>query len=384
MTSTTAYFDHGATSPLRNSAYEAMKPYMMEKFANPASAHRMGLEARHALDSARDRIADILGVDSREIIFTSGGTEGIILSLVGAYIGNKHRGRHILVSSIEHSATLTILDFLKNEMGAEVETVDVDRDGILQLDDFERKLRDDTVLVSVMRVNNEIGTIQPIERISEICKLENIIVQSDCVQSFGKILTDLKKLDVDIAIASSHKFGGPRGSGFMYVRQGTYIKNICESSHEFGLRAGTVNVAGAVGTSVALVEAIVELPGLIPRLADFRRQLLYCINNTASDASINGSSDHCIPSTLNVHLPGCEGEVLVQALDMDGIEAGAGSACHSGANEPSHVLTAMGRSRLEALSNLRLSMGYTTIQEEVDRFIKVFPGVYGRVRGTDK
>jgi cysteine desulfurase len=359
-----------------------MQPFMMYHFGNPSSAHKVGLWARHALDAARDNIANILGVDSREIIFTSGGTEGIILSLVGAYIGNKHRGNHILTSSIEHSATLTILDFLKNEMDAEVETVDVNRDGILQIDDFERKLRDDTVLVSVMRVNNETGTIQPVERISEFCKLKNIIIQSDCVQSLGKIPTDLKKLDVDIAIASSHKFGGPRGSGFMYIRQGTYIKNICESSHEFGLRAGTVNVAGAVGTSIALSEAVSELPDLIPRLADFRRQLLDCINNTASNAIINGSLDHCIPSTLNVHLPACEGEALVQALDMEGIEASAGSACHSGANEPSHVLTAMGRSRLQALSNLRLSMGYTTTQEEVDSFIKIFPKVYERVGGV--
>jgi cysteine desulfurase len=381
MTSRTAYFDHGATSPLRKSAFQAMKPFLEDKFANPASAHSMGLEARHALDGARDRIADILKVDSREIIFTSGGTEGIILSLVGAYIGNRHRGRHILTSSIEHSATLTILDFLKNEMGAEVETVDVDRDGILQLDDFERKLRDDTVLVSIMRVNNEIGTIQPVEKVAEICKLKNTIVHSDCVQSFGKIPTDLSRLNIDIAIASPHKYGGPRGSGFMYIRQGTYIKNICESSHEFGLRAGTVNIAGAVGTSVALQEAVNDLPELLPILADFRRQLLDCIMEVAPDASINGSPDICIPSTLNVYLPGCEGEVLVQALDMEGIETSAGSACHSGANEPSHVLTAMGRSRLEALSNLRLSMGYTTSQQDVDKFVKVFPGVYGRVRG---
>lgn len=380
MTPGPAYFDNAATSPLRKSAYKAMKPFLNKKFANPSSAHQLGLETRHALDAARDLAAETLGVDPREIIFTSGGTEGIILSLVGAYTGNKHRGKHILTSAIEHDATHNVLAFLANELGAEVEIIDVDSDGILELDDLEKKLRDDTVIVSVMRVNNETGVIQPVEKVSEICKPKNIIVISDCVQSFGKITTDLKALDVDIAIASSHKFGGPRGCGFMYIRKGTYLKNICETSHEFGFRAGTVNVAGAVGTSYAISEAVGELPDLLPRLADFRRQLLDCIMKIAPDAHVNGLEDQTIPATLNVLLPGCEGEVMVASLDMEGIQASTGSACHEGATEPSHVLTAMGHDRMSTLSSLRLSMGYTTSQKDVDRFVKKFPGVYKRVR----
>jgi cysteine desulfurase len=380
MNSKAQYFDHGATSPLRKSAYKAMKPFLKHKFGNAASAYSIGREAKHAVDAARDLIAGLLSVESSEIIFTSGGSESIALSLIGAYTGNRHRGRHILMSPIEHAATIGVLDFLKDEMGADIQIVSVDSDGIIKLDDFESKIRDDTVLVSIMRVNNETGTIQPVEIIVEMCKGKNIIVQSDCVQSFGKTPTDLRALGIDLAMASAHKFGGPKGVGFMYVRQGTYLKSLIPTSHEFGFRAGTVNVAGVVGMAAALEEASEELPELMERMKGFRERLFDCIKNVAPDAEINGSLEHCIPATLNVLLPGCEGEMLVYALDMAGIEASTGSACASGATEPSHVLIAMGRNKVEALNTLRLSMGYSTTRKEIDKFIREFPGVYERIK----
>ncbi len=380
MTTKAAYFDHGATSPLRKCAYKAMKPFLKHKFGNAASAYSIGQEAKHALDASRDIIADLVGAESNEIIFTSGGSESIALSLIGAYTGNRHRGRHILISAIEHAATIGVLDFLHDEMGAEIQSVSVDSDGIIKLDDFESKIRDDTVLVSIMRVNNETGTIQPIEKIVEMCKGKDIIVQSDCVQSFGKTPTDLAALGIDLAMASAHKFGGPKGVGFMFVRQGTHLKSLIPTSHEFGFRAGTVNVAGVVGMAAALEEATEELPELMERLKGFRERLFDCIKDVAPDVEINGSPKHCIPATLNVLLPGCEGEMLVYALDMVGIEASTGSACASGATEPSHVLIAMGRNKTEASNTLRLSMGYSTTEKEIDKFIKEFPGVYERVK----
>lgn len=380
MTSKAAYFDHGATSPLRKCAYKAMKPFLKFKFGNAASVHSSGQEAKHAVDAARDIIAGLLGVQSSEIIFTSGGSESIALSLIGAYTGNRHRGQHILTSPVEHGATIGVMDFLGDEMGAEIQIVNVDSDGIIKLDELESKLRDDTVLVSIMRVNNITGTIQPIEKVVKMCKGRDIIVQSDCVQSFGKIPTNLGTLGIDLSMASAHKFGGPKGIGFMYVRQGTHLKNMMATSHEFGSRAGTVNVAGVVGMATALEDAFEELPELMERLKGFRKRLFGCIKDVAPDAEINGSLEHCIPATMNIQLPGCEGEMLVYALDQAGIEASAGSACTSGATEPSHVLTAMGRSKVEALNTLRLSMGYSTSKKDIDKFVKEFPGVYERVK----
>lgn len=380
MTGEVAYFDHGSTAPLRNCARDAMEPYLREKYGNASSVYSLGREARAAVDKARDRAASILGASPREIIFTSGGTESIIHSLVGAFAGNRLRGNHILTTSFEHHAVHAVFDFLADEMGADAEMVGVDGDGLVRLDELEDKIRDDTVLVSVMRVNNEVGTIQDVKSVAEICSGKNILVHSDCVQAAGKIPVDFSDMPVDMAVISGHKFGGPKGMGILYIREGTHIKSLCEGSHEFGIRAGTENVAGIVGMVAALDESVEQIQELSGRLANFKERLWKCIKRTAPDASVNGSEDKTVPAILNVRLPGCEGESIVIGLDREGIAASVGSACQAGATEPSHVLNAMGLSQVEAFSSIRLSMGYSTTQEDVERFIKVFPDVYSRVR----
>ncbi len=379
MTDKVAYFDHASTSPVRKSVVKAMKPFFRDKFGNASSPYAHGREARAAVDEARDRIAGALGADSREIIFASGGTESIILGILGAAIGNRHRGNHIITTAFEHHAVSAVFDFLGNEMGFDTEIAGVNSEGMVLLDELGSKLRDDTVLVSVMAVNNEVGTIQRIEDVIELCRPEGTIVHSDAVQAVGKIPLDFHEMDLDLGSASAHKFGGPKGVGFIYVKAGTYLKPICEGSHEFGIRSGTENVAGIVGMAVAVEEAVKELPRLGKKLSGFGERIWDCIKSCSPDAQINGSADNRVPAILNVHLPGCEGEMLVLALDRVGVEASMGSACTTGSIDASHVLRAMGLRKSEALSSLRISMGYSTTKAEVDHFLDVFPNVYERV-----
>ncbi len=380
MTDRFVYLDHAATTPVRQSVVKAMEPYFTDKYGNASSPYSIGRESRAALDKSRDAIAEGLGVDSREIIFTAGATESIINSIIGAYLGNRHRGNHILTSSIEHPAVHAVLDFLKEKMDAETELVDVDSNGILKLDELESKLRDDTVLVSVMNVNNEVGSIQDIKAVVGMCEERGIMVHSDCVQSIGKMPLDLADLGVDLSCMSGHKFGGPKGIGVMYVRQGTHLEPICEGSQEFGFRAGTENVAGIVGMAVAFDEAVKGQAEHEVLHARYKQQLFEIIRDAEPAAEINGDLETCIPATLSVWLPGCSGEMLVLALDRANVAVSTGSACHTGAIDPSHVLTAMGMGRLEALGSIRISMGHTTSQEDIDRFGEVFAGVYEQVK----
>ena len=359
-----------------------MLPYLTDRFGNASSPYCSGREARKAVDNARDRIAALTGADSREIVMTSGGTEGLILGIIGGAVGNRHRGNHIITSAFEHHAVEAIFDFLCREMGFESDMVGIDSDGIVRPDELENLLRDDTVLVSVMAVNNEIGTIQPIGKIVEMCSSREILVHSDCVQAVGKMPLDFNDLGVDIATTSGHKYGGPKGTGFIYIRAGTHIKPICEGSQEFGIRSGTENIPGIVGMSAALEEAVNEREGLEKKLLDYRSQIIDCILSTAPDAKINGNPDKCVTAILNMLLPGIEGEMLVLGLDREGVETSTGSACHSGSTEPSHVLSALGLSKIDAQSSLRISMGHSTTQDDVDKFKSVFPKVYNRVKAS--
>jgi len=358
-----------------------MMPYFHEMYGNASSPHELGRASRAAVDDSRDRIASCLGVKSREIIFTSGGTESIINEIIGAFAGNRHRGKHIVTSEFEHSATRGILKFLEDEMGADVTYIGIDGKGHVRLDELKSALRDDTALVSVMLVNNEIGTIQDLKSITDMCAQRQILVQSDTVQAFGKTEVDLYGLSVDMACASSHKFGGPKGVGFMYIQEGTYLKPLSQSSHEFGMRAGTVNVPGVVGMSVALEEALKELPELKARLRGYRTRIFDCIRDSNPKAVLNGDQENCIEATMNVRLPGCETEMLVIALDRHGVYTSMGSACHSGSAEPSHVLKSMGFLTVEAFSSLRISLGYSTNDDQVDLFCKAFPEAYKQVVG---
>ncbi|MFH1675388.1 MAG: cysteine desulfurase family protein [bacterium] len=382
MTGNYAYLDHASSSPVRPTVTTAMLPYLSEFYGNPSSNHLPGRECRTAIDKARDRVSEILGADSDEIVFTSGATESIILSLIGAFAGNRHRGKHIIASKFEHHAVLSVFDFLREEMGAETEFVDIDRDGMVRTDRLESMIRPDTVLVSVMAVNNEIGTIQDIKTISGLCAERGILFHSDCVQAIGKIPVNLRESGIDLVSISGHKFGASKGVGIMYVRKGTYLKNICAGSHEFGMRAGTENTPGIVGISVAIEEAVKEREESNERNRKYINRLWEHIRSVATDSSINGSPDNTVQSILNVRIPGCVGEMLVLALDRAGVASSTASACQSGATEPSHVLSSMGLSQIEALSSLRLSLGWSTTDAEIDHFIEVFPEVYSRIKNS--
>ncbi len=374
-----AYLDYGSTTPLRRSAREAMKPYLTDKYGNASSLYKLGRESRAAVEDARELVASLLGVSSREIIFTSGGTESLITSLIGAFVGNRHRGSHIITTRFEHHATHAIFNFLRDEMDAETEMVGIDSDGIVRMDELESMLRDNTVLVSVMHVNNELGTIQDLEAVVELCSSKGIIVHSDCVQAIGKMPVNLADMGVDLACASGHKFGGPKGVGILFIKEGTYIESICKGSHEFGIRSGTENIPGIVGIAVALAEVVNEIPELGNRLQDYGNQLWNCIKEVVPDAEFNGDRDKCVSATMNVHLPDCDGETLVMALDREGIALSTGSACQTENDDPSHVLYTIGLCRLMAQRSIRLSMGYATTQEDIDKFVRVFPQVYSQV-----
>ena len=389
-----AYLDHGSSSPTRESAIRAMEPYYRKVYANAASNHAAGREARAALEMARERIASLVGADSREIIFTSGGTESIILAHVGlahvglahdgSVAGNRGKGNHIVTTAFEHHAVHAVLDFMRDQMGFEYEMIGIDADGMVRLDELEKAIRDKTVLVSVMSVNNEIGTAQEINKIAKLCQKKGIVFHSDFVQAVGKVPVDFHKLGVDLASVSGHKFGGPKGIGFLYMKQGTNLVPVCKSSHEFGMRAGTMNVGAAVGLSAALQEAVRDMHELTNRLHKYRQRIWECIQSIAPDARPNGSIEKSVPAILNVRFPGCSGESIVLMLDREGIECSTASACLSSDSEPSHVLKALGLSYLDALSSVRISMGYSTTREEIDYFCHVFPEVYRRAKATDE
>jgi cysteine desulfurase len=380
-----AYLDHASTSPTRDRAIRAMEPFEREIWANAASSHAMGLDARAALDKAREKVARLLGVGAGpgEIIFTSGGTESIVLSLIGAAVGNRHRGNHIITTSFEHHATHAVFEFLSQQMGFETSTVGIDHEGKVRLDELERSIRDDTILVSVMAVNNEIGTVQDIRKVVEICEPRGILVHSDFVQAPGKIPIDFHGLDLDLAIMSGHKFGGPKGTGLLYVKQGTQLRPVCPGSHEFGIRAGTVNLPGIVGLSVALGDAVEEMSEIVQRLRGFKQRLWEHVKSVAPEAEVNGSLEKSVESILNVRLPGCIGESLVLLLSRAGVMVSTASACQSESTEPSHVLKALGIDFLEALSSVRISMGYSTTEDEIELFMKVFPEVYERAKASE-
>lgn len=375
-----AYFDHASTSPARDCAVKAMHEFHQLKYGNPLSKHLFGQEASIALEQARSRVAGCLNVDCKEIVFTSGATESIIISLIGAAIANRHRGNHIITTSFEHHATHAVCKFLKEEMGFEIDIIGIDHDGRIRLDELESKLRDDTILVSAMAVNNEIGTIQDIRRIVELCGTRRIAVQSDYVQAIGKIHVDLKRDNVDLAVGSGHKFGGPKGTGWLYIKQGTQIRPLIPGSHEFGIRAGTVNVSGVVGMSYAMEEAVSEVEEVSRRLGEYKMDLYSFIKENAPDAEVNGSLTCSVNAILNIRLPGCAGEKLVELFNREGVAISTASACQSGQEEPSHVLRALGIDYLDALSSIRISMGYTTVMEEVEHFKRVFPKVYKRAK----
>ena len=360
------YLDHSATTPVRAEVLAAMMPYFAEKAGNASSLHQPGQEAKRALERSRQMVARALGARPDEIFFTSGGTESDNLAILGTLYANAQHGRHVITSAIEHHAVLNTCRWLAAQ-GYEVTEVPVDRRGVIDLGALEECLRDDTVLVSVMLANNEVGTIQPVEAIADMAHRRGALVHTDAVQAIGKMPVEVRALGVDLLSLTAHKFGGPKGVGALYVRQGTAIRPLFHGGHHEGsLRPGTQNVVGAVGLAEALRLATRELETESQRLRRLRDRLEATLLAGAAPARVNGAGAPRLPNILNVGFPGVEGESLLMALDIMGVAVSTGSACAAGVEEISHVLQALGVDPAYARGSLRLSLGHDTTEKDID------------------
>jgi len=373
------YLDHAATTPMRDEVIEAMMPYFKEKFGNASSIYSFGREARKALDEARQATAGIINADFNEIIFTGGGSEANNLAIKGAAWEYRHKGKHLITSSIEHHAVLHPMQQLEKE-GFEVTYLPVDDQGLVSVEEFANALRGDTILVSIMHANNEIGVIQPIAQIGAICKERGILFHTDAVQTAGLLDIDVKKLNVDMLTMSAHKLYGPKGVGALYVRKGVRLVPLIQGGgHENRRRAGTENVPGIVGMAKALELAAAEREVVTPRIQKLRDRLLEGILNIPH-TRLNGSRTERLPNNINVSIEFIEGESLLLNLDLKGIAASSGSACTSGSLDPSHVLLAIGLSHEVAHGSLRLTLGRDNTDADVDYVLETLPPIVERLR----
>ena len=364
------YADNAATTKMSRTAIDAMIPYMEEVYGNPSSLYEVGQRAKEALESAREEIAGIINASPQEIFFTSGGSEADNQALRSAAAFGARKGKkHIISSAFEHHAILHTLNRLEKE-GFEVTLLPVHENGIVLLQELEAAIRDDTCLVTIMTANNEIGTIQPIKEIGEICKKHGVLFHTDAVQAMGHLHVDVKEWNVDMLSASAHKFHGPKGVGFLYARKGIVLTNLIEGgAQEKGKRAGTENVPGIMSMAAALKEAAEGIDMNMAHQSALRDRLIRGLSEIPHSA-LNGDQKKRLPGNVNFCFEGIEGESLLLLLDDKGICASSGSACTSGSLDPSHVLLAIGRVHDVAHGSLRLTLGEDITEEEVDYMIK--------------
>jgi cysteine desulfurase len=376
----TVYLDHAATTPLRPEALEAMLPYLTHEHGNPSSPHAAGRRTRMALDEARERLARGLGAEPRELVFTSGGTEAINLAIKGAAWAGKAAGNRILTTAVEHRAVLASCSLLET-FGFEVVRLPVDRYGRLDPDVLTAALTERTILVSLSLANNEAGTLGHLgELVRRIRGGSRALVHVDAVQAAPWARIDVRVLDVDLLSIAGHKLGGPKGTGALWLRRGTAIlPQLHGGSQERFRRAGTEDVAGAVGLSIAHELAMADLDLVVPRLRGMRDRLRDALT-AVSGVEVTGHPDDRLPGHLSVIARGIDGHALVMALDMDGLDCSTGSACTTGSAEPSHVLTAMGYPPDEARGALRLSLGRTTEAPDVEAAAALVPAAIARLR----
>ena len=369
------YLDHAATTAVSPEVLREMLPCMTECFGNAASIHGTGREAHRALDRARKQVAAVLGAQPQEIYFTSGGSESDNWAVKGVAWAARGRGKHVITSVVEHHAVLNACAWLEG-MGFEVTRLPVDALGRVDPDSVARALRPDTVLISVMTANNEIGTLQPIREIGEIARSRGVPFHTDAVQAAGHILVNVEELQVDLLSLSAHKFHGPKGVGVLYVRRGTKLDSLIHGgAQERGLRAGTPNVPGAVGLAKALELAAASLPESADRVRALRDQLIREIRARIPDAVLNGDPERRLPGNVHFSFPGVDGEALLLRLDLAGIACSGGSACTSGAQEPSHVLAAIGQAPELAKGGLRMTLGEENTPEEIKEVLRVLPEI---------
>ena len=384
------YLDYNATTPVAPEVLDAMLPYFCADFGNASSIHTFGQNARAAVETAREQVAALIGARAQEIFFTSGGTEsdnhaifGIVSSSSASpssLASSRSARPHIITSFVEHEAVLNACQALEKH-GVDVTYLHVDQDGSVDLEDLRAALRKETVLITIMHANNELGTVQPLEEIGRVAKQADVYFHTDAVQSAGKIPIDVEQLQLDLLSLSGHKLYAPKGIGALYVRGGTRLKQLLYGGHhQRGVRPGTENVAGIVGLGKAAEIARHSLANDAKRLTALRDQLEHGLLRRVPHSRINGGHALRTPNTANLVFPGVEGEALLIALDLRGLACSTGAACSSGAVEPSHVLTAIGLPAEEARASLRFSLGRHTTQADIDFALQVVPAVVAQLR----
>ena len=376
------YFDNNATTPLAPEVFEVMRPYLLEDYGNASSIHWFGQRAKAGVEKAREQVARLLNARSSEIVFTSGGTESDNAAMLGIVEAARGERKHVVTTAIEHPAVLSTGKALEKR-GVSVTYVRVGASGVIDPADVLTALRPETVLISVMHANNELGTIQPLEEIGRMARERDIYFHTDAVQSIGRIPLDVEKLGADLLALSAHKLNGPQGVGALYVRKGTILRPLLHGGHhERDRRPGTENVAGIVGLGAAAEMARAHLAEEHRRVAALRDRLEAGILASVPRVAVNGDRTHRIPTTTNLMFDYIEGEGLVIAMDLRGIACSTGSACSSGSLEPSHVLSAIGRKPEQARASIRFSLGRFNTDEEVDVALKILPGVVEQLRAV--
>lgn len=374
------YADNSATTALAPEVLEKMMPYLTNEYGNPSSLYSFAANAKSAVETARAQVADAIGATPREIYFTAGGSESDNWALKGVAKAMKRKGKtHIISSKFEHHAILHTLETLKNE-GFEITLLEVHSDGLVRPEELSAAIKPETGLVSIMYANNEIGTIQPITEIGEICRKNGIIFHTDAVQAVGNVHIDVVKQNIDLLSMSAHKFHGPKGVGALYCRKGVAFPNLIDGgAQERGRRAGTENVPGIVGLGAAIERAVKTIDERAERLSEIRDHFMDEALKIER-SRVNGDREHRLPSNVNMCFEGIEGESLLLMLDMKGICASSGSACTSGSLDPSHVLLAIGLKHEIAHGSLRLSFGEETTMEDADYILSVLPEIIEKLR----
>lgn len=374
------YMDNSATTPVDERVVVTMNEYMLEKFGNPSSIHSFGRETKEAMESARSSIARMLHCSEQEIFFTSGGTESDNIAVIGYALQHRDSGNHVIVSQVEHPAVWESADELEH-IGFDVTRVHSDKLGMIHADAILEALTDRTILVSVMHVNNEVGTVNDIRIIGERLREKGITFHTDAVQSFGKIPINVDDMNIDMLSLSSHKIYGPKGIGALYIRKGIKVQSRVFGGHqEEGIRSGTENLPGIIGLGKAVDICSEELQRERTRLTYLREDLLTRLTDELDDVTLNGHPSERLPGNLNLTIHGVEGEALLMALDLEGIAVSSGSACSSGSTKPSRVLTAIGLSDEEAQSTLRITLGRSNTREDVRYVARVIIDNVNRFR----
>ena len=374
------YLDNSATTPVKPEVLEAMLPYLKDEYGNPSSIYRKAAAAEIAVRTAREQVAEALGASANEIFFTACGTEADNWAIKGVALANQKKGKHIITSQIEHHAVLHTVQYLE-KMGFSVTVLPVDGEGKVSPDALRDAIREDTVLVSIMMANNEIGTVQPIRELAAIAKEKGVLFHTDAVQAVGSLAIDVKELGVDLLSISAHKFGGPKGVGALYIKRGTRIDNFMHGgAQERNRRGGTENVAGIAGLGKAISLATANIKEKAARITALRDKLIAGIEKEIPHIRFNGHRTDRLPGNVNFCFQYIEGEALLLRLDAKGIAASSGSACTSGSLDPSHVLLALGLPHEIAHGSLRLSIGEQNTEEEIDYVLKVLPDIVNTLR----